>query len=96
MNVLDAATVDERLAKGLHWERDGDELVKTETEKDFASALAFINRVGELAEQMNHHPDIEIRWNKVTLRLSTHSAGGITTNDLELAERIDGLSRASD
>ena len=95
LEVLDAATVDQRLAQGLDWGRDGDELVKTQTEKDFASALGFVNRVGELAEQMNHHPDIDIRWNKVTLRLSTHSAGGITSNDLELAAQIDGLSKAS-
>jgi 4a-hydroxytetrahydrobiopterin dehydratase len=94
--VLDVAVVDERLKEGLDWGREGDELVKVHTEKDFASALGFVNRVGELAEAMNHHPDIDIRWNKVTLRLSTHSAGGITANDLDLAAQIDGLSESSD
>ena len=59
----------------------------------FADALAYVNAVGALAEEMNHHPDIDIRWNRVTLRLSTHDAGGLTQADLELARRIDALSR---
>jgi 4a-hydroxytetrahydrobiopterin dehydratase len=94
VEVLDPAEVDAALAGGTEWERVGSELVKVHTERDFAGALDFVNRVGELAEQMNHHPDIEIKWNTVTLRLSTHSAGGITNSDLELARRIDGLSTA--
>jgi 4a-hydroxytetrahydrobiopterin dehydratase len=95
MEVLDPGTVDQALADGLSWERDGRELVKVHTESDFAGALDFVNRVGELAEQANHHPDIEIRWNTVTLRLSTHSAGGITGADLELARQIDALPATS-
>lgn len=91
MDVLDPAAVDEALSGGIAWEREGRELVKVHAEKDFAGALAFVNRVGEVAEGMNHHPDIDIRWNTVTLRLSTHSAGGITGADLELAKRIDAL-----
>jgi 4a-hydroxytetrahydrobiopterin dehydratase len=75
----------------LDWERDGDEIVKTVTRKDFAGALDYVNRVGELAEQKNHHPDINISWNKVTLRLSTHSEGGLTKLDLDLARAVDGL-----
>ena len=55
---------------------------------DFAAALAFVNQVGDEAEQMNHHPDIDIRWNKVILVLSTHSEGGLTQADIELATRI--------
>jgi 4a-hydroxytetrahydrobiopterin dehydratase len=94
MEVLDPATVDQELAEGLAWERDGHELVKVHTEQDFAGALDFVNRVGEIAERANHHPDIEIRWNTVTLRLSTHSAGGITTADLDLAKQIDALPAA--
>ena len=82
------------MAEGLAWERDGRELVKVHTESDFAGSLDFVNRVGEIAERANHHPDIEIKWNKVTLRLSTHSAGGITSADLELAKQIDALSAA--
>jgi 4a-hydroxytetrahydrobiopterin dehydratase len=91
MDVLDPATVDAALAEGMAWERDGSELVKVHTGRAFADALAYVNAVGALAEQMDHHPDIDIRWNKVTLRLSTHSAGGITGADLELGRRIDAL-----
>jgi 4a-hydroxytetrahydrobiopterin dehydratase len=75
----------------LAWSREGDELVKTVTKKDFAEAMQFVNAVAELAEAANHHPDIAISWNKVTLRLSTHSAGGLTQADLDLAKRIDDL-----
>ncbi|MGH9115248.1 MAG: 4a-hydroxytetrahydrobiopterin dehydratase [Acidimicrobiales bacterium] len=75
----------------LDWTRDGDEMVKVATLEDFASALAWVNRVGGLAEARNHHPDIAISWNKVTLRLSTHSAGGLTGSDIDLAKEIDAL-----
>lgn len=79
-----------RLA-GLGWERRGDELVKVRRAQGFRGALDYVNQVGELAESANHHPDIDIRWDTVTLRLSTHSAGGITAADLDLAGRIDAL-----
>jgi 4a-hydroxytetrahydrobiopterin dehydratase len=92
VEVLDHGTVDAELADGIAWERQGDELVKTRRGKDFADALAYVNFVGALAEDMNHHPDIDIRWNAVTLRLSTHSEGGITRLDLDLARRIDALT----
>jgi 4a-hydroxytetrahydrobiopterin dehydratase len=75
----------------LQWNREGNELEKTVTLKDFAAALAFVNEVGALAEAHNHHPDIAISWNKVSLRLSTHSAGGLTQLDLDLAQAVDGL-----
>jgi 4a-hydroxytetrahydrobiopterin dehydratase len=94
VEVLDPAKVDQALGEGIAWDRDGRELVKVHTEDDFAGALAFVNLVGEIAERANHHPDIEIRWNTVTLRLSTHSAGGITSADLELAKQIDALPAA--
>lgn len=82
--------VDAALA-GLDWERQGDLLVKVVRRDDFAGALALVNAVGELAEAADHHPDIDIRWNTVTLRLTTHSAGGLTAKDLALAAEIDGL-----
>jgi len=59
---------------------------------DFVAALDFVNQVGHEAELMNHHPDIDIRWNKVTLLLSTHSEGGLTQNDIELAHRINDVA----
>ena len=85
---------DQAVAEGLRhldWTRDGEVIVKTIVHKDFAAALAWVNRVGELAEDCNHHPDIAISWNKVTLTLSTHSAGGLTQADLDLAAAIDAL-----
>jgi 4a-hydroxytetrahydrobiopterin dehydratase len=90
--VLGPDQVDAALdEQGLAWARQGDELVKEVKRKDFAQALAFVNAVGERAEAVNHHPDIDIRWNTVTLRLATHSAGGITRADLDLARTIDQL-----
>jgi 4a-hydroxytetrahydrobiopterin dehydratase len=92
MTVLEPGAVDAALAGGLHWTRQGAELVKVRKGIDFADSLTYAVAVGTLAEAMNHHPDIEIRWNVVTLRLSTHSAGGITGADLELARQIDTLA----
>ena len=60
--------------------------------RDFAEALAFVNRVGEAAEAANHHPDVEIRWNRVTLRWWTHTAGGITERDVQLARETDRIA----
>ncbi|HEY5792701.1 MAG TPA: 4a-hydroxytetrahydrobiopterin dehydratase [Chthoniobacterales bacterium] len=73
------------------WEVKGNALERTFRFKDFRGALAFVNRVGELAEAANHHPDIDIRWNKVRLELSTHSAGGLTALDFDLAGQINAL-----
>jgi 4a-hydroxytetrahydrobiopterin dehydratase len=76
----------------MAWDDDGGGLVQVRRLADFAEALAYVNRVGEVAETMNHHPDIDIRWNTVTLRLTTHSAGGtITEKDRALAAAIDAL-----
>ena len=69
-------------------EADEPSITATYELDDFVAALAFVNKVGDEAEQLNHHPDIDIRWNKVTLVLSTHSEGGLTQLDLELAARI--------
>jgi 4a-hydroxytetrahydrobiopterin dehydratase len=74
------------------WHHDDDALVRELTFPDFAAAMWFVNRVAELAEERNHHPDILIHgWNKVRLTLSTHSAGGVTAADHQLADAIDGL-----
>ena len=74
------------------WDEDGGALRKDFRFKDFAEALAFVNQVGEAAEEADHHPDVDIRWNTVTLILSTHSAGGVVTDrDHQLAARIDGM-----
>jgi 4a-hydroxytetrahydrobiopterin dehydratase len=82
--------VDKGLAS-LQWSREGDELVREVTREDFAGAMRFVNAVADLAEAANHHPDIAISWNKVTLRLTSHDAGGLTQSDLDLATEIDRL-----
>jgi 4a-hydroxytetrahydrobiopterin dehydratase len=74
------------------WGLADGELVREFTFKDFVAAMAFVNRVAELAEAAGHHPDIDIRYNRVRLALVTHDAGGITTNDLGLALKVNGIS----
>ncbi|HEX2315276.1 MAG TPA: 4a-hydroxytetrahydrobiopterin dehydratase [Thermomonospora sp.] len=91
MSLLDEETLAGELAATPGWERDGDEIVRTVELADFRAAMAFVNRVAELAEEADHHPDITLRWNKVTLTLSTHSAGGLTRKDFELARRVNAL-----
>lgn len=81
-------------ARGLGWRRDGDVLVKEVRLGSFRAALAYVLAVGELAEATNHHPDIDIRWRTVVLRLTTHSAGGLTELDLALAAGVDELTEA--
>lgn len=71
------------------WSRKGDVLTRTYQFRNFAQSMEFVNRVASLAESANHHPDIDIRYSKVTLTLSTHDAGGITSNDVNLAREID-------
>jgi 4a-hydroxytetrahydrobiopterin dehydratase len=73
------------------WTRRGEEIVKTFKLPSFAAAISFTTHVGFLAEAANHHPDIDIRYNKVTLALSTHDAGGLTANDFALAAKADEL-----
>jgi 4a-hydroxytetrahydrobiopterin dehydratase len=74
------------------WERQGDEIVREWRFDDFSEALAFVNRVGEVAEGANHHPDILLHgWNKVRLSLTNHSAGGLTEMDFAMAGRFDDL-----
>ncbi len=75
-----------------NWTREGAKMVRTFQFKNFREALAFVVHVGILAERMDHHPDIEIRYKQVTLRLSTHSAGGLTENDFKLARQIDQVA----
>ncbi len=73
------------------WKREGRAIAWTHEFATFPDAIAFVNRVADLAEQADHHPDIDVRYRTVRLVLSTHSAGGITAKDMGLARRIDGL-----
>ena len=93
MARLSDSEIDERLAARPDWRR-GEEgwIVSDRGFSDFAAAIAFVNRVAELAEAANHHPDILVHgWNKVRLTLSTHSEGGLTAADFALAGQIDEL-----
>ena len=88
MRTLTETEIEERLARLPGWERRGQEIRRTWAFADFRGAMAFVNRVADLAEAADHHPDIDIRYSKVTLALSTHDAGGLTARDFALAEAI--------
>ncbi len=92
MDLLSADEISTRLAGLPGWQQAGDAITAAVTRQDFRDALLFVGAVAYLAEAAGHHPDILIEWNKVTLTLSTHSAGGLTAADFALAERISALS----
>jgi 4a-hydroxytetrahydrobiopterin dehydratase len=87
MSKLSPDEVTSRLARLPAWRVDSGELVRTFEFADFRTALGFVNRVGDLAEDAGHHPDIDIRYNRVRLALLTHDAGGLTAKDFDLAEK---------
>lgn len=93
MPVLSPEVAQSRLAQLPGWQIESGELVRSFQFPDFVAALQFVNRVGELAEQAGHHPDIDIRYNRVRLALVTHSAGGLTEKDFDLAARAQNLAR---
>ena len=92
MSVLSPEIVQEKLRSLPHWKLEGKEIVRHCEFPDFAAAMAFVNQVAEKAEKAGHHRDIDIRYNKVRLILSTHSEGGLTDADFTLAEKIDTLT----
>jgi 4a-hydroxytetrahydrobiopterin dehydratase len=92
MNLLTQPQITAELAAVPAWTRDGDSITTLTQRADFKDALLYVGAVAYLAESANHHPDITIAWNKVTLTLSTHSAGGLTANDFALARQISALS----
>jgi 4a-hydroxytetrahydrobiopterin dehydratase len=90
--ILDQNQIQSSLASLPEWRLERGELVRTATFNDFKEAMKFVNQVADLAESAGHHPDIDIRYNKVRLALVTHDAGGITQNDISLARNIDKKS----
>jgi 4a-hydroxytetrahydrobiopterin dehydratase len=90
---LDEAKILTALAALPDWKRGGDIISRTFAFTDFPEAMKFVNAVAELAEQAQHHPDMDVRWNQVTLALTTHSAGGLTEKDFTLARHCDALLR---
>jgi 4a-hydroxytetrahydrobiopterin dehydratase len=86
--LLDGEEIARQLQELPDWKQDGDQIVADFEFSDFGAAMVFVNRTAEQAEEANHHPDIDIRWNKVHLALTSHDAGGLTQQDIELAHRI--------
>jgi 4a-hydroxytetrahydrobiopterin dehydratase len=91
MDTLTPEQVEADLATTPGWRLEDGQITTTVTRTDFRDALLFVNAVGYLAERASHHPDIAISWNKVTLTLVSHSAGGLTTKDFGLARQINDL-----
>ena len=92
MALLGDSEVEARLADLSGWERDGEAIVKRFERGDFVGSVRFVDNLVGPAEEMGHHPDLEISWDTVTVRLSTHSEGGLTAADFELAAKIDSLA----
>jgi 4a-hydroxytetrahydrobiopterin dehydratase len=90
--TLGDADIERELASVPGWTRDGDAIVHTIQLADFDEAMSFANTVAKTANELNHHPKITIDWNEVTLRSSSHDAGGLTERDFALARAIDGLA----
>jgi len=90
MSALTPAQIAEGLVSIPDWKFEGGNLVRTFAFTDFREAMSFVNAVAALAERAGHHPDIDIRYNKVNLALSSHDAGGITDKDFSLAKEIGG------
>jgi 4a-hydroxytetrahydrobiopterin dehydratase len=92
MTLLNKDEINKKLSSLNGWTEGGNQIIKQFQFKDFISALNFVNKAGVFAEEMNHHPDIFIHsWNKVKITISTHSEGGITIKDFQLAEKIEGI-----
>ena len=89
---LSLKAIEDKLQSMEDWALEDGQIKKEFLVDDFVEALHFVNKVGELAEEEDHHPDILIKYNRVTFYLSTHSAGGITETDFQLAEKIDSLA----
>ncbi len=95
MPKLSEPEIQQALPGVAGWSRSGDALSRTFTLPSFPAALVFVCAVGNLAERADHHPDMLIQYKKVTLKLSTHSAGGLTERDFALAKEINGIARES-
>jgi 4a-hydroxytetrahydrobiopterin dehydratase len=92
MAPLSDSEIEARLAEHPGWERSGSAIRKRFKRSDFVGSVNFVQSLVEPAEAMNHHPDLEISWDTVTVSLSTHSDGGVTAADFELAAKIDALT----
>ena len=89
MPKLKAPEIKKALARLPEWRNEGSAITRTYVFKDFPAAIRFVNKIADLAEREWHHPDIDVRWNKVTLSLTTHDEAGLTRKDFKLARRFD-------
>jgi 4a-hydroxytetrahydrobiopterin dehydratase len=92
MAVLTDSEVQQALGKLPGWQRSGIAIQRVFQFPDFKAAMVFVNKIADAAEQANHHPDIDIRYNKVTMALVSHDSGGVTQRDLRMAERINQVA----
>jgi 4a-hydroxytetrahydrobiopterin dehydratase len=95
MALLDDSEIEARLSGLTGWQRSGEAIAKSFSCGDFVGSVHFVESLVEPAEAMGHHPDLEISWDTVKVTISTHSEGGLTAADFELAERVDALSPTS-
>ena len=91
MALLSDQEIEERLGQVDGWSREGEAITKTFENEDFVGSVKFIDSLVEPAEGMNHHPDLEMSWDKVKVSITNHAEGGLTENDFELAQKIDAL-----
>jgi 4a-hydroxytetrahydrobiopterin dehydratase len=92
MARLSDQEIEQALTECDGWSREGDAIVKEFDRGDFAGSVDFVNALAPSAEEMNHHPDLEISWSKVKVKITTHSEGGLTGNDFELARKVDAAA----
>ena len=92
MALLSDEEIEERLGVLDGWKRDGEAITKDFKRDEFTGSVEFVNEITPVAEELNHHPDLAISWDTVTVTISTHSEGGLTASDFQLAERVDALS----
>ena len=92
MAKLSEEQIDERLGELEGWRREGEAIAKSYDRGDFVGSVSFVDSIVAPAEEMNHHPDLAISWSEVKVTISTHSEGGLTANDFELAGKIDALA----
>jgi len=90
---LDRQQVAEQMQRLPEWTLQGDQIERHLTFQNFVDAMVFVNKLAEVAEELGHHPDIRIVYNRVSLALSTHDAGGLTQKDFQLAQRIESLAK---
>jgi 4a-hydroxytetrahydrobiopterin dehydratase len=95
MDLLPDEEIESRLGDLEGWSRAGDVIKKEFMNEDFVGSVKFVDALVEPAEDMNHHPDLELSWDTVTVSITNHAAGGLTENDFELAKRIDKLAASS-